>query len=139
MTTGDDNIRRAARALAEIAHALAAADQAEERLRALQSLKELDLDGGVGDMILATNDMADLEIDVVHHRRQRVEIGGVLTQKHRIGQGGAVDMAFAADEIVPAHDCGIELETPMRAAARGRKPGALRRGQFEGGAVVDRG
>jgi two-component system, sensor histidine kinase len=34
VTTGEDNIRRAARALAEIAHALAAADQAEERLRA---------------------------------------------------------------------------------------------------------
>ncbi|MCA1664748.1 MAG: hypothetical protein LC659_10840, partial [Myxococcales bacterium] len=32
MQPGDDNLRRAARCLAEIAHALAAADQAEERL-----------------------------------------------------------------------------------------------------------
>lgn len=33
MQAGDDNLRRAARALAEIAHALAAADQPDERLR----------------------------------------------------------------------------------------------------------
>jgi hypothetical protein len=30
---GDDNLRRAARCLAEIAHALASADEAGERLR----------------------------------------------------------------------------------------------------------
>jgi hypothetical protein len=52
---------------------------AEARRCAREGLENLDLHGGIGDVILTANDMRHAKIDIVNHRRQRVEIGSILT------------------------------------------------------------
>ena len=52
-----------------------------------QRLEDLDLRRGVGDVILAADDVGDGEVDIVDHRRQGVEEAPVLADQHRIGQG----------------------------------------------------
>ena len=74
---------------------------------ARQRLENLDLDGGVGDVILAANDMRHPEVDVVDHRGQRVKIGSILAAEDRIGERGAVDVALSAHQVVPAHGHGF--------------------------------
>ena len=80
-------------------------------------------------MVVAANDMADAHLDVVHHRRQRVEIGAVLAHQNRIGQRGEIDGLLAAHQIVPldfgafglqriAGEIG-QQEAPVRPAAVG--------------------
>ena len=51
---------------------------AEGGRRGAERLEQLDLRRGVGDVVLAADDMGDAEIDVVDHARQRVEIGAVF-------------------------------------------------------------
>ena len=89
----------------------------EARRRSGERLENLDLHGGVGDVILAANDMRHAEIDVVDHRGQRVEIGPVLAAQNGVGQRGAIDVALAAHHVVPAHGRRFEAKTPMRFAA----------------------
>ncbi len=45
---------------------------AERRHRPAERLEQGDLDAGVGDVILATDDVGHAEVDVVDHRRQGV-------------------------------------------------------------------
>ena len=90
---------------------------AEARRCARERLENLDLHGGIGDVILAANDMRHAEIDVVDHRGQRVEIGSILAAEDRIGERRAIDVAFAAHHVVPAHGRRFEAKTPMRLAA----------------------
>jgi hypothetical protein len=103
-----------------------------------ESLEYLDLHGGVGDVVLATNDVGHAEIDVVDHRGQRVEITFILTAQDGVGERRAIDMAFAAHQVVPAHGRGVKAKTPMRLAARAFERGPLVRRQTQGGAVIDR-
>ena len=51
---------------------------------------------GVGDVVLAADDMAHLEIDIVGDGRQRVEETAVLADQHRIGECRGVDLDIAA-------------------------------------------
>ena len=90
---------------------------AEARRCAREGLENLDLHGSIGDVILAANDVRHAEIDVVNHRRQRVEIAPVLAAQDRIGERGAIDVAHAAHHIVPVHSRWFEAKTPMRLAA----------------------
>ena len=89
-------------------------------------------------MILAADDMGDAELDVVDHRGQRIEVGPVLATENRIGQRRAVDVALAPHHIVPTHYGRLELETPMRLAARRFERRALGFRQAQGGAIIDR-
>ena len=43
-----------------------------------QRFEQLDLHASIGDVILAADDMRHAEIDVVDHRRQRVQIASIL-------------------------------------------------------------
>ncbi len=79
-----------------------------------QSFEKLNLDGSIGDVIFAADDVADLEIEIIDDGRQRVEVGFILAHQHRIGERGRIDMAVAADKIIPADDGVIEQKTPMR-------------------------
>ena len=111
---------------------------AEDRRRAAERLEDLDLHRRVGDVVLAADDMGDAKVDVVDDGRQGVEIGAVLAPQHRIGQRGAVDMAFAAHQVVPAHASSLEPEAPVRPAALRLQRGAIVGRQAQRGAIVDR-
>ena len=110
---------------------------AETGRSARECLENLNLHRGVGDMILAPDDVGDAEVDVVDHRGQRIEVGAVLPAEDRIGQRRAVDAALAAHHIVPAHCRRFEPEAPMGLAARSfeRRPLAFR--QAQRGAIID--
>ena len=71
---------------------------AEGRRLGAERLEQRDLHAGIGDMVVAADDMGDAQVDVVDDRRQRVEIGAVLAHQHRVGQRGEVD------GLVAAHD-----------------------------------
>ena len=104
-----------------------------------EQFEQLDLYGRIGDVILAADDMGHRHIDIIDDRRQRVEIGAIGAHQHRIGQRGAIDMAFAAHQIAPRHHAMIELEPPMRLAPLGLECGNLVGRQGQCRAVVDRG
>ena len=89
-------------------------------------------------MIFAANDMRDLEVDVVHHRGQRVEEAAVLADEHGIGEMRRVDLDIAAHQVMPLHLALAELEAPMGFAALGFQLGAIFGGEFQRGAVIDR-
>jgi hypothetical protein len=111
---------------------------AEDRRATGQRLENLNLYGCIGDVILAANDMRDAEVDVVDHGGKGIEIGPVLALEDGIGERRAIDMAFAANEVVPAHDFGLEAKAPVGASALRLERRALLRGQTQRGAIVDR-
>jgi hypothetical protein len=111
---------------------------AEQRRSASQRPENLDLHCGVGDMVLAADDMGDAHVDVVDDRGQRTEKRAVLARQHRIGQRRAVDVARPSRQIVPSHDFGVELEAPMRTPSLRLESGALFRGKLQRGAIIDR-
>jgi hypothetical protein len=47
-------------------------------------------------------------------------------------------MAFAANEVVPAHDFGLEAKAPVGASALRLERRALLSGQTQRGAIIDR-
>ena len=96
----------------------------KERHRAAQRLDDLDLRAGVADVVLAADHVGDAEVDVVDHRGQRVEVGAVLADQHRVGHRGRVDGLRPLDQIVEVHRPAIELEAPMRLPALGLEPRA---------------
>ena len=100
-------------------------EMAERGNLSAQRLENLDLHAGIGDVIFAAHDVGDLEIHIVHHRRQRVEKRAVLADQHRVGERGGVDRLRPAHEIDPILACARELETPMRLAALGFQFGAV--------------
>ncbi len=108
------------------------------RGRRAQRPEQLDLHRRVGDMVLAADDVGDARVEIVHDRGQGIKIGAVLAHQNRIGQRGAIDMAVAADQIVPAHDFGLQPEAPVRLAARRLQRRAFGFGQAQGRAIVNR-
>src|SRR4029078_12231424 len=109
----------------------------EIRRLAAERLEELDLHGGIDDMILAADHMGDAEVDIIDDRRQGVEIGPVFSHQHRIRQVGRIDMLRSAYEIVPFDDAVLELEAPMRPASLRFERLAVLIAELEGGAVRD--
>ena len=103
-----------------------------------ERLEELDLRRGVGDMVLAADNMGDAEIDVVDHARQRVEIGTVFAHQDGVGQRSGVDMLAPAHEIVPHDIALLELEAPMGLASLCFERGAILICELQRGAVIDR-
>ncbi len=100
--------------------------------------KDLDLDRGVGHVVLAPDHVGHAGLGVVDHGRQGVEVAAVLADQHRVGQAVGLDVAGPAHEVVPGHGTGIEAEAPMRPASLGLEGGALLGAELEGGPVVDR-
>jgi hypothetical protein len=101
-------------------------------------LEQLNLRCRVGDVILAAHHMGDAEVDIVDDARQRVEIGTIGADQHRVRQRGCIHMLLAADEIVPHHIARLELETPMGSLSRRLQFLAVGVGELQRGAVVDR-
>ncbi len=71
----------------------------ELRDRAAQSLDDLDLGAGIGDVVLAADDVGDAQVDVVDDRGERIEIAAIGADQHRIGHGGGIDRLRALDEV----------------------------------------
>jgi hypothetical protein len=82
--------------------------------------------------------MGDAEIDVVDDARQRVEIGAVGADQHRVRERSGIHMLLAADEIVPHHVAGLELEAPMGRLPCCREFLVVGVGELQRCAVVDR-
>ncbi len=100
--------------------------------------EELDLGGRVGHVIVAADDVADREVDVVDHRRQGVEIAAVGADQDRIALACLVDMLGAAHQVDPGDGLALEQEAPVRPAALALEAGALGRRQRQRGPVIDR-
>ena len=83
------------------------------RTRGPQRLGNLDLHGGVDHMVFAADHMGDAEINVVDDRWQRVEIGAILADQHRVRLRGGVNMLRPPDQVMPFHPAAIQLEAPM--------------------------
>ena len=111
---------------------------AKSRNRATQRLENLDLHRRIGDVVFAPDHIGHSELDVVDDRGERIEIAAVLAPQHRIGNRGAVDVTFAARNVVPADHALLEPKTPMWLAAFGFEPRALGAGQSESGSIIDR-
>ncbi len=107
--------------------------------RRAERLEHLQLQPGIGDMILAAHDMGDAHVDIVDHARQHVEPAAVLAPDHRIAEQGRIEMLAAADQIVPFdRRVMIEPEAPVRPPPLRLEPRPLGVAQRQRGAVVDR-
>ncbi|BAF87777.1 glutamyl-tRNA synthetase [Azorhizobium caulinodans ORS 571] len=108
------------------------------RGRAAQRLEQLDLDGGVGDMILAANHVGDAHVEIVHHGGERVEEAAVGTHKNRIGEARRVHLLRAAHAIDPAHQPLVQPEAPVGTASFRLQPRPVGRAECQRRPVIDR-
>ena len=101
-----------------------------------QRLEDLDLRAGVGDVVLAADHVGDAEVDVVDHRGQRVEIGAVLADQHRIALArtrryAAAPRTRSFQRTSPGsslkRQCGVRPSASSR--ARSARSAAARRGR----------
>ncbi len=88
-------------------------------------------------MILAADDVRDLEVDVVHDAGQRVEEPPILADQHRVRQRRRIDMHGTADDVVELNLFPGQQEAPMRLAPLSLKGRPLLRGELQRRAVVD--
>ena len=118
----------------------------EGRRLVAQRLEQLDLHSRVGDVVLAADHVADMEVGVVDDAGEGVEEGAVGADDDGIGQRADVDRLVAADEVVPRDDGRqrreallgvVETEAPVRAPPLGLEPLALGIVELEAGTVVD--
>ena len=109
----------------------------EARHRGAQRLKQLDLDRGVGDVVLAPDDVGDRQVDVVDHSGQRVDRPAVGPEEDRIGEVGRLEVHVASDLVVPVDAARLQHEAPMRHDGL-REILLFRIRQAQRGAVIDR-
>ncbi len=74
---------------------------AECRRFGAKRLEQRDLHPGVGDVIVAADDMGDAHLDIVGDGRQRVEKRAILAHQHWIGERRKIDGLLAAHDIGP--------------------------------------
>jgi len=111
----------------------------EGRRRGAERVEHLELRGGVRDMVLAAHDMGDAHVDIVDHRREKIEPRPVGAAHHRIAHRRRIEALGTADQIVPLDRGGmIEPETPVRADALGFEARTIGIGERERGAIIDR-
>ena len=103
-----------------------------------QRLEDLDLGPGVGDVILAADDVGDAHVDVVDHGRQGVEEQAILADQHRIRHRCGVDLGVAAGQVLPGDPLAVQPEAPVRTTALGLVGGPVGFAQAQGGAIIDR-
>ncbi len=82
-----------------------------------QSFENLDLGTGIGNVILATDDVGDLHVDIVNHRRQRVEEQAVRADQDGVRHRGRVDLGVTTGQIFPSDALAFQLEAPVRLAS----------------------
>ena len=112
----------------------------ESGRRRAERLEHLQLEPGIGDMILAAHDMGHGHLDIVDRARQHVEPGAVGAADDGIAEQGGVEPLGPANEIVPGdRRVMIEPEAPMRTAPLRLQRAPLGRAQRQGGAIIDRG
>src|SRR5665811_243451 len=104
-------------------------------------IRDRDVLGGVGQMVFATDDVADGHGGVVHGNGEVVQRRPVGAEDHEVAaEGAAVDLNVATDNVVEGdHAAGWNTEAYDRLAALGLKRGALGRGEGGAAAVVARG
>ncbi len=101
-----------------------------------EGLENLDLRGGVGDVVFAAHDMRNLELQIIDAGRQRVEVLTVFADEHGVGDGAGIDFRLATDEIGPFHLLAGELEPPVRLAAFSFQLRAIVRGKLQRRAII---
>ena len=105
---------------------------------AAERLPEVDLHAGVGDVVLAADDMGDAALEVVDHAGEGIERGAVGAQQHRVRQARQLHDARAEHAVQPFDLPHVQLEAPMRQLAVGQRPLVLLPGHLQRAAVVDR-
>ena len=120
----------------------AAADGRSARRRGSRAERreQVDLHAGVGDVVLAADDVGDAGVDVVHHRGEGVERRAVGADQHRVGHARAASPArWPSTRSFQVDACASDSRKrqygrlpPASAAAR------CSGGQLQHGAVVDR-
>ena len=101
----------------------------EDRRLGSQRLEQGDLHAGVGDVVVAADDMADAHLDVVDNGGQRIEIRAVLAHQDRIGQRGQIDGSSPRTRSfqwtsVRSGCCGSLEKLGSRKRQCGRRPSA---------------
>ena len=76
-----------------------------------QGLEEGDVLGGVGDVVLAPQDVGDAVLDVVAHHGQVVGGGAVGAQDDEVVEAVGGEFEVTADDVVEAHRIGGHAET----------------------------
>ena len=92
---------------------------ANRRRRPVQRREDGELERGVGDVVLAADDVGDAEIRVVDRRGEQVGGGAVLAAEHGVAQVPGGEAAAAQDQVV-------EGELAPRAGAAASAAGAPR-------------
>ena len=88
-----------------------------------QGLVNEELPGGVGDVVLAPDDLGDPHGDVIHHHREVVGGDAVGPLQHQVVQFLVVEGDGALDAVVPVGDPGqggLEAHHGVRTLARPR-------------------
>ena len=111
----------------------------EARRAITQRIEYLNLRGGVGDVILASDHIRNAEVNIVAHAAQRIKKPAILANQNRVRDRSTIDCCLAPDAVNPAGTDLVQPETPVRLAALGLKGGAILVAQGEGGAVIDGG
>ena len=106
--------------------------------RTAHGVEQINLHGGVGDMVLAPDDMGNPHIRVVHHRGKRIQRRAVGADQHGVRDGAELNVPAPQHQIVPGGVAVGELEPPVRALAVGLRRGALLRRHGQRGAVIHR-
>ena len=102
----------------------------EPRLRVAERPEDQQLLRGVGDVVLAADDVADLHVRVVDHDREVVERRTVGPDDDEVAaEVGHVDLDAAADDVVERHDAGPDPEAERAATAVRLAGGTLVRRQ----------
>ena len=81
----------------------------------VQRLEELEVLGGIHEVILTTDDMAHFHFDVVHHVDKMKDKGAIRAPHHHIGRVGLVTVVngdFTAHQVVHGDRSAFEAEAP---------------------------
>ena len=113
-------------------------DVRHDRYAPSERVIDLFLPCGVGQVIVAANDVGDAKVDVIDDRRQHVEVAPVPPHQHGIAEVAALKMLGTANEVDPLDAAPREQEPPVRPPPSRLQPAAVGGAQGEGGGIVDR-
>ena len=89
----------------------------EARQCAAEGLHEIQLDGGVGDVVFAANDLGDAGLQIIHRGGEEVEEPAVSADDDGVGEGGKAHRLGPGGEVVPSDGAAAQAEAPVGAAA----------------------
>ena len=103
---------------------------------AAQGRIDVDLDAGVGHVILAPHHMGDAAGQVIHDRGEGIKRRAVFPDQHRIRHGAKFYAAGAEHHVPPIRWEAAQQETPVRALAPRFRLGPLLGRELQHGAVI---